>query len=93
MLLPSRQLLLLSLCFISLLVIIHYYINNKEDSKDEVNNKDDKKVDVTNKDDEKVSVLKQHFKFIIPSWEHSKTCAYRDNRSECRQCLTKVNIY
>ena len=72
MLLPSRQLLLLSLCFISLLVIIHYYINNKDDSKDDskddVNNKDAKKVDVTNKDDKKVSVLKQHFEFIIPSW-------------------------
>ena len=89
MLLPSRQLLLLSLCFISLLVIIHYYINNKDDSKDEVNNKDAKKVDVTNKDDKKVSVLKQHFEFIIPSWEHSKTCAYRDNWNECRHALPR----
>jgi len=36
---------------------------------------------------------KQHFKFSIPHWEAGTTCAFRDNRSVCKQCITKPELW
>ena len=36
--------------------------------------------------------LKRHFEFDVPIWKHGQTCAFRDNRSACKNCITKVSF-
>jgi len=36
---------------------------------------------------------KKHFQFDIPVWSPGETCAFRDNRTVCKECLTKPDMW
>lgn len=36
---------------------------------------------------------KHHFQFDIPVWQPGWTCAFRDNRTVCKHCLTKPELW
>lgn len=70
-------------CSLSLVVLILYtntgilHHNNNNTDQDIIEKQSDKK----------------HFQFSIPVWKHGTTCAFRDNRSVCKQCITKPELW
>ena len=72
-------------CSLSLVVLILY--TNTGILHHNNNNTDQ---DITDQDNTEEQSDKKHFQFSIPVWEHGTTCAFRDNRSVCKQCITKV---